>query len=82
MVILSVDWWMAPMVCQPIGIRIKQARLERGWSRSELAKRIGVSLTAIAKWERGESEPKYRHIVKLLSVFRMPSGWLFDNFDM
>lgn len=31
---------------------IEQARVKKGWSRADLAKRIGVSVTQIGRWER------------------------------
>ena len=30
--------------------KIDQLRIERGWTRSELAKKIGISYTAIKNW--------------------------------
>lgn len=41
----------------------------RGWSRSELARRVGVSRQAVSLWFRGpEAHLKGRHLVKLSEV--------------
>lgn len=38
--------------------KLKRLRLERAWSRSELARRAGVTPDTVAKWERGHRRPK------------------------
>lgn len=39
-----------------IGSKIKQARINHGWTQEELGRRVGVQKSAIAKWETGRVE--------------------------
>ena len=45
------------MIAKRIGEVILKARQAKGLSREELAARIGCSLFALRRWERGESVP-------------------------
>jgi len=45
------------MEARRIGEAISRARQAKGLSREELAARIGCSLFALRRWERGESVP-------------------------
>lgn len=40
----------APMT----GAQLREARLALGWTKTELARRAGVSLAAVSRWEAGE----------------------------
>lgn len=40
-----------------LATRLRALRAARGWSRAELARRSGVSATAIGRIERGERRP-------------------------
>ena len=41
-----------------IGMRIARRRHQLGWSQVELARRLEVSPSTVADWERGKSYPK------------------------
>ncbi len=41
-----------------IGDRIRQYRVQNGLSLGKLAKRLGIDPTTLARWERGQIEPK------------------------
>ena len=49
--------------------KIKAYRKECGMSQAELAKRVGVERSAVAKWESGKSLPQAAHLVKLAEIF-------------
>lgn len=49
--------------------RIAALRREHGWSRQELADRIGVSQTAVYKWETGATQPNIETLQKLSALF-------------
>ncbi len=46
--------------------RLVRYRWLRGWTQKEMAKRLGVDPTTLARWERGEREPaeNYRERVR------------------
>jgi transcriptional regulator with XRE-family HTH domain len=48
-----------------IGDRIMQLRKRQGWSRAELAKRLGVSCERLKKWEQGVNLPGLEMLVPL-----------------
>jgi DNA-binding XRE family transcriptional regulator len=51
-----------------IATTIRRAREKLGWSQTELARRLGVSKTAVAKWEDGETAPKRMRALKVARV--------------
>ena len=59
-----------------IGERIKELRIEKGFSQMQLAKVIGVSQKAIDYWERNVNEPKSSYIIALVREFEI----MFDDF--
>jgi transcriptional regulator with XRE-family HTH domain len=48
-----------------IGNRIKTFRIREGLSRAEVARRIGVDVTAVAGWEAGKYLPRQSHLSTL-----------------
>jgi DNA-binding transcriptional regulator YiaG len=36
---------------------IRVLRVEKGWSQEELARRVGVSLSTVQRWEANDSKP-------------------------
>lgn len=59
-----------------LGNRIKSQREYLGLTREELAKKIGVSYSAIAMYERGEREPNSTIIIKMCEVFNCSMDYL------
>ena len=59
-----------------IGEKIKELRMEQGYSQMYLAKNIGVSQKAIDYWERNINEPKASYIILLVKFFDIS----FDEF--
>lgn len=47
------------------GYKIAEARLAKGWTQSDLAKRIGTTQQQIARYESGENDIKSSTIVKI-----------------
>lgn len=50
---------------------ITQARLERGWSASELARRAGVVHSTVTEMERGKHMPKVQTLYALWNALEM-----------
>ena len=61
-----------------IGEKIRELRIEKGFSQAMLAKTIGVSQKAVDYWERNVNEPKASYIILLVKTF----GLSFDEFFM
>ena len=57
--------------------QIHMLRKERGWSQTELAKRMQISEKAIKNWERGISKPSASNIVTLAKIFCVSTDYLF-----
>jgi len=55
-----------------LGERIRQLRLEKGWTQEVLAQLLGVSRLAVARWETGERRPRKKYLAKLAEIFDVP----------
>ena len=62
-----------------LGLRIALLRVERGWSQAELAKRIGVSASAVGMYEQGRREPSLSLLVVLAQVFGVTTDYLLTG---
>lgn len=64
-----------------VGTLIKQARLEKGYTQEELAEKVGVKKSAVAKWENGRvSEIKRSNLKKLSEALGLkPTQLLGDS---
>ncbi|MBI5347121.1 MAG: CBS domain-containing protein [Candidatus Aenigmarchaeota archaeon] len=54
----------------PEAFRIKDIRKSRGMTQQELAKSSGVSQSFIARVERGDVDPSYSKMIKILSALK------------
>lgn len=52
-------------VVAALGRRIGEARRKRGWTRVELAGRLGISRERLAKWEQGQNAPPLGLLIRL-----------------
>jgi transcriptional regulator with XRE-family HTH domain len=48
-----------------IGDKIKKVRLERGWTQTDLANRLGFNACQISFYESGKREPNFKNFIKL-----------------
>ena len=59
------------------GLRIKELRESREWSKTELAKRLGMkSYTSVTKWENGSNLPRGFELIKLAEMFNVSTDYL------
>lgn len=49
--------------------RIQEYRKQKKWTQEELARRLGVERSAVAKWESGKSQPQAARLVALAEIF-------------
>ena len=62
-----------------LGERIKELRIEKGYSQMQLGKLIGVSQKAIDYWERNVNEPKASYIIALVKLFEISYDEFFSD---
>lgn len=62
-----------------LGLRIALLRIEKGWSQAELAKRIGVSPSAVGMYEQGRREPSLALLVCLAHVLGVTTDYLLTG---
>ena len=51
------------------GNQIRKKRLELGYTTDKLARKVGVSLSTIQKWERGVQPPNRNNLIRLYAAF-------------
>ena len=61
------------------GMRIALLRAGNGWSQAELARRIGVSASAVGMYEHGRREPSLDLVVRLASEFGVTTDYLLTG---
>ncbi len=49
--------------------KIREYRKLRKWTQEELAKRLGVERSAVAKWESGKGQPQAARLIALAEIF-------------
>lgn len=62
------------MLC--LGTRIKIARKQKGLTQEQLAEVIGVSRSAISRWESGDMEPTIKNLAELARTLDVSSDHL------
>ena len=61
--------------------RLKELRVAKGLSQMQLANRLGISQSAVAKWELGKTEPTASAIVALSEFFGESADYLLGITD-
>lgn len=59
-----------------VGKRIRQARVLAGLTQEQLAEKIGVSRTAIVRWEGAETEPTLEHLLALTKSLKVSADYI------
>lgn len=62
-----------------IGTRIKEARLKKGITQTDLAKFIGVSKGAIGNYESDYSSPKDEILYKIMAALDVDANYIFQD---
>lgn len=60
-------------------LNIRQVRLMANLSQRDLAKRLGISSAAVAKWEAGQSYPSGDKLPALASALGVPIDALYTQ---
>ena len=59
--------------------RLREARLNRGMTQTELAARIGVVKSTVAGYETGRSEPNMEKFAQIMSVLNIDANSLLRD---
>ena len=65
-----------------IAQRIKELRIEKGFSQKDLSKMVGCSQPMIVLWEKGECEPTASAILKLAEALNCSCDYLLGKSDI
>lgn len=57
--------------------RIQQVMTEKGWNKSELAKKVMLSHTAVQNWAKGKSVASGERLKRLAAATGKPEHWFF-----
>ena len=60
-----------------LGCAIRARRKELDMSQPDLARAVGVTRSAVSQWERGETSPTYKTLLKVAKVLGMSARDLF-----
>lgn len=52
-------------------MKIKELRLERGLTKVQLAKELGVSSRTIIRWEKDMMSMSLKHAIKMAKIFQI-----------
>jgi len=55
------------------GVAIQRRRKDNGQTQAQLAKEVGVSVSAVSRWELGEVEPSAKHRPKIAWALKVES---------
>ena len=59
--------------------RIRQLRMERGFSQVELAEKLGVSKQSVSNWENDNIQPSIEMLLKISHVFSVSTDFLLGE---
>ncbi len=67
---------MTPKICAK---RIKEARLESGFSQRSLALRVGLSDKSISSYEKGNVYPPIANLLLIANVLGKPIAYFLED---
>lgn len=59
--------------------RLKQARLAKGLTQTELGELIGIAKSTVAGYERGSSEPDLHKIHQIMEILSVDANYLWQD---
>jgi transcriptional regulator with XRE-family HTH domain len=72
-IVISVD-------DKKLGIKLKQARLEKGLSQEEVANKLGLTWEMVSRYENGRSSA-VKHLDKLTKIYKKPITFFIGDED-
>lgn len=59
--------------------RLKELRLKKGLTQTELGEKVGVKQNTFTNWENGKREPNFENLIKLADLLEVSLDWLFGR---
>ena len=60
-------------------VRLKELRLKKGLTQTELGEKVGVKQSTFTNWENGKREPSFENLVKLADLLEVSLDSLFGR---
>jgi transcriptional regulator with XRE-family HTH domain len=60
-----------------LGRRLHVARDEKGWKKSDTARRLGIKLPTYLRYEDGDRTPSVELLLRASEIYDRPVGWFF-----
>lgn len=57
---------------EPVGVRLREARLSRGWTQGRLASAVGVDQSSISRFESRAMSPTFEDTVRVARALEVP----------
>ncbi|MGQ7360297.1 XRE family transcriptional regulator [Streptococcus suis] len=64
------------------GIRLRERRVEKGFSQTEIATRLGINRASYNKWESGRTVPNQKNLTALAAIFNVPVTYFESEFNI
>ena len=64
------------------GQRVRERRKELGMSQGELAKKLGVSLSAVSNYENGQNAMREEVLIKLFRALDIDPNYLYHKEEL
>ena len=62
--------------------RLKELRLKKGLTQTELGEKVGVKQNTYTNWENGKREPNFETLLKLASILNTTTSYLLGESDV
>lgn len=62
--------------------RLKQLRIEKGWSQTELAKKLNIAQNTLSSYERGTRDPDTNMLNLICTIFGVSSDYMLGRDEM
>ena len=56
--------------------RVKELRIECGWTQKEVAEKLKTTTSAVCDWEKGRTQPDLEMLVALATLFNVSVDYL------
>lgn len=62
--------------------RLRELRLKKGLTQTELGEKVGVKQNTFTNWENGKREPNFETLLKLASILNTTTSYLLGESDI